>query len=76
MVDVEVYQIRRAGRRVSRRMFRGKLHVVREPAHECRLWNGPVLAAIMRKQKGRKVPCVLKRIWDGGADTPDVQDLI
>lgn len=58
------------------RLHRGKLIRVEKARTETRLWTAPVIEALARKQRGRRIPCVLSRVWSGGAPTNGVRDLL
>lgn len=75
-MDVEVYRIRRSGRYATRRIWRGVPTLLEHAQCERRLWTAPVIDAIMRQQHGRRIPCVLKRVFDGGAQPSGLRDLM
>ena len=58
------------------RLHRGKLVFAEQARTETRLNTTPVVLAIISQQKGRRVPCVLARVWSGGASVGGVADLL
>ena len=71
----KIWQLRRRGF-YERRLYRGEMHHVMAAPHEIRTWTTPVINEILRRQKGRRVPCVLKRVFDGGALPANIYDLM